>query len=154
MAENLTLKEKCIRLSQCILSFGTGINGRRSAQIVFTQLTELSADLGAGVRAMDYFPARSMRTRHCEELVVAAHKAIFLLNLALRELLFPKKAIAAALNLAVGIADDVDAMLAAYACGATPAAVAPAAPAKPAETKAEEVTADPDGFDAAYDGTL
>ena len=155
MSAKMNIAGKCFALSGKIMPLGTAINGRRNAQILFSQLVEASADLGAGVCAVDYLPARSMRTQQVIDLVKCAQKIIYMLNFALREGTFLKKPCTEALGYAVDIANDVNALVQAYVAGGPVPAVSPSAeqPAALAEEKVENPV-DPDGFSAPYDGTI
>ncbi len=156
MSANTNIAAKSFALSGKIMSLGTAINGRRNAQILFSQLVEASTDLGAGICAVDYLPARSMRTQQVIDLVKCAQKVIYMLNFALREGVFLKKPLSEALNLAVEIANDVNALVKAYVSGGPVPAVSPtsANPVAEPEAKGEAAAEDPDGFNAPYDGTV
>ena len=158
MASYANISAKCIALSQKVMSLGVGINARKGAQVLFYQLCESVTELGAGLSAIDYMPARSMRSQQSVEMIKCSQKVIFMLNLALSKEVFLKKPTAEALNLAVSVANDVNALVQVYTGAPVPAV----AVQMPAEAPAEEAAAegekaapsDPDGFNAPYDGTL
>ena len=152
MAENANISEKCMYLARKVVGLGTAINGRRNAQILFSQLCEATSDLGAGISAINYLPARSMRSQQSIEMVKCAQKVIFMLNLALREGVFLKKPTTEALNLAISVANDINALVQAYVTGApAPAVGEVSAPSDSAEEGTEKPS-DPDGFNAPYEG--
>lgn len=162
MSANLSTTARCLQLSQKVLAFGTGINGRRAAQEVFRQMCEAANELGTGIALINYLPARSMRAQQALDALKCGQKVIYLLNLAMREGLFLSKQISEALQLAIVIENEVNALVRAYLPGqASAPAVAPApepAPEEqPAPAPAEQLPAaapedDPDGFNAPFEG--
>lgn len=149
----VTTSEKCFRLSSKILALGVGINSRKGAQSIFSQLVETTTELGAGVNAVDYLPVRTLRSEQSIELVKCAQKVIYMLNLSLRNALFMKDQTSAALGLAIDIANDINEMVQTYYAGFPASKVV--MPQIPAESPEEPVqAADPDGFNAPYEGNI
>lgn len=149
MAEKLTISEKCFRLSQKLLALGTATNGRRAAQELFSQLTDAATELGSGIVAVNYLPARSMRTQQVIEAVKHAQKVIYILNLSLREGMFLNKPASEALALAVEVANELNGLVQAYTGYAVQTVSSPAAEGA---QSGENAQADPDGFNAPYMG--
>lgn len=126
--------EKCFRLSSCVLSLSGQLDERAEARIVFNLLAEHTSELGAGVNAVSYLPALSMRAEQAVELVKCSQRVIYLLNLAHREEYFREKSISEALALAVSIANDINGIVQAYCTGTVP----------------QSAPTLPDGFDMPY----
>ena len=125
MAATLSVAERCMALSRKVLTLGIGINSRRSAQEVFRQLSECANEFGSDMIALNYLPNRSMRAQQAVECVKCGQKVIYLLNLALREGMFDGKAVSEALQMAIVLENEANALVKAYVPGPAPL------PAKP-----------------------
>ena len=110
--------------------------------------------------ALNYLPNRSMRAQQAVECVKCGQKVIYLLNLALREGMFDGKAVSEALQMAIVLENEANALVKAYVPGPAPLPAKPEpepAPEPEPEAVAEpepEPDPDPDGFDAPFEGDL
>ncbi len=130
--------EKCFMLSSKIMSLGENFGGSEE-RVIFNLLAEYSSELGAGINAMAYLPAASMRAEQAVELVKCVQKVIYNLNLARRDGLFPDAGLEDMLSLAISVANDITVMVEQYCLGVQP--VVPVT---------FEGGDDPDGFDLPY----
>ncbi|MCD8373182.1 MAG: hypothetical protein LUD27_07775 [Clostridia bacterium] len=114
MGTNNEALAECLELSRWICQMGLGINSKRAACEIYSQLVESSANLGAMITAADYVPTRSQRSESSVEGMKEISKVIYLLNVANDSGLFVKSAVSNAIACAIRVSSLLNGVAAAY----------------------------------------